>query len=101
MDYLSHFQMALNSAIHKGIGDTPHHILYGRDSSIPFSDILGIPGVEQDLDNMEEKLARMHLSYAAVKDVMEENYWHMERYYNRRKKEKTIKVEDLVYKKRL
>ena len=32
----------------------------------------------------------MRLSYAAVKNVMEENYLHAERYYNRGKKEKTI-----------
>ena len=87
-------QMALNSAIHKGIGDIPHHILYERDPSIP--------GVEQDVDNTEEKLARMRLSYAAVKEVMEENHRHTERYYNRGKKEKSnIHVGDLVFKKGL
>ena len=48
--------MSLNSAINKRIGDTPHHILNGWDPSVPFSDIVGIPCVEQDLENTEEKL---------------------------------------------
>ena len=97
--YLSHVQMALNTAIHGSVGDSPHFLLYGRDPKIAMATLFGIPSQPEDIEQMEDKLARMKVAYHVVKQNLKEAFKGYSARYNKTKRDRTLAIGDLVFRK--
>lgn len=98
-EYIPHVQMAINTAIHGSVGDSPHFLLYGRDPKLPMNDLFGIPNQPEDLENMEDRLARMKVAYHVVRQTLREAFNKYSAHYNKNKRDRALQIGDLVFRK--
>ena len=95
--FLTHVQMALNTAIHGSVGDSPHFLLYGRDPKIAMNLLFGLPNQPEDIEQVEDKLIRMKVAYHVVRQTLKEAFQNYSKRYNQNKKDRSLAIGDLVF----
>ena len=95
--FITHVQMALNTAVHGSVGDTPHFLLYGRDPKIAMNLLFGIPNQPEDIEQTEDKLIRLKIAYHVVRQTLKEAFKNYSARYNKNKRDRSLALGDLVF----
>lgn len=97
--WIPYVLLAYRSHVHRSTGYTPFFLMHGRDMILPFDDVLKPKKVKYDIDTnyASEMMLRLQKALEHVSKVMSERSKDRARDFNKKAKERTFELGDLVY----